>query len=197
MFILISLLQVCRRIDSCPDGTTVLQRIYEGVSVYYNYTGKVDCFDLSDDPHGMGGWDWQVCYIGDVELLLLLENLNTCTFKFLRVFAALMDTQCVFPWFLWYILQACTEMVMPMASAKGTSMFPPYDFNFTSNAESCWNDFHVKPRPTWITTEFGGHVLYLQLYPVYIIDIYFSFMNTCTRSWCMMDACCSSLNHNR
>lgn len=97
MFILISLLQVCRRVDSCLDGTTVLQRIYEGVSVYYNYTGKVDCFDLSDDPHGMGGWDWQVCYIGDAELLFLLENLNTCTFKFLRVFAGLMDTQSVFP----------------------------------------------------------------------------------------------------
>lgn len=53
--------QVCRRIDSCPDGTGILQRIFEGVSVYYNYTGTVDCFDLDDDPHGMtSGWDWQV-----------------------------------------------------------------------------------------------------------------------------------------
>lgn len=47
---------------------------------------------------------------------------------------------------------------MPFASDKDASMFPAYNYNFTSNAESCWKNFHVKPRPTWITTEFGGHV---------------------------------------
>jgi len=51
---------VCRNIDSQPEGTSILERIYAGVNVYYNYTGTVDCFDLNDDPHGMGGWDWQV-----------------------------------------------------------------------------------------------------------------------------------------
>lgn len=68
---LITLSQVCRRIDNCPDGTTVLQQIFEGVSVYYNYTGKVDCFDLNDDPHGMSGWDWQVHNLMGAELLNL------------------------------------------------------------------------------------------------------------------------------
>ncbi|KAL3726277.1 hypothetical protein ACJRO7_031204 [Eucalyptus globulus] len=53
--------EVCRKIDGCPDGTSILERVFEGVSVYYNYTGKVDCFDLYDDPHGMAGWDWQSC----------------------------------------------------------------------------------------------------------------------------------------
>ncbi|KAL2522446.1 Serine carboxypeptidase S28 family protein [Forsythia ovata] len=104
--------EVCRRIDSCPDGTGILQCIFEGVSVYYNYTGTVDCFNLDDDPHGMtSGWDWQ----------------------------------------------ACTEMIMPDASSKNTSMFPAYDYNYTSDEEWCLEKFHVKPRPTWITTEFGGH----------------------------------------
>ncbi|TVU34993.1 hypothetical protein EJB05_16855 [Eragrostis curvula] len=51
--------EVCRRIDSQPEGTSILERIYAGVNVYYNYTGTVGCFDLNDDPHGMGGWDWQ------------------------------------------------------------------------------------------------------------------------------------------
>lgn len=46
--------------DNSPDGTSILERIFAGVGVYYNYTGTVDCFDLDDDPHGMGGWDWQV-----------------------------------------------------------------------------------------------------------------------------------------
>ncbi|CAO2178923.1 unnamed protein product [Urochloa humidicola] len=26
----------------------------------YWHSGTVDCFDLNDDPHGMGGWDWQI-----------------------------------------------------------------------------------------------------------------------------------------
>uniref|UniRef100_A0A5B7BS65 Putative lysosomal Pro-X carboxypeptidase n=1 Tax=Davidia involucrata TaxID=16924 RepID=A0A5B7BS65_DAVIN len=103
--------EVCRKIDDCPDGTSVLERIFEGVSVFYNYTGAADCFQLDDDPHGMDGWNWQ----------------------------------------------ACTEMVMPMSCNQDTSMYPAYDYNYSSFQEECWKDFRVKPRPTWITTEFGGH----------------------------------------
>ncbi|KAL3526925.1 hypothetical protein ACH5RR_011581 [Cinchona calisaya] len=103
--------EVCSRIDSGPNGTSILQRIFEGVSVYYNYTGTVECFNLDDDPHGMSGWDWQ----------------------------------------------ACTEMVMPLASSKESSMFPAFDYNYTDDEEGCWIAFNVKPRPTWISTEFGGH----------------------------------------
>nr|GMC60029.1 lysosomal Pro-X carboxypeptidase [Ipomoea batatas] len=102
---------LCGRIDSLPDGTNILQRIFEGVSVYYNYTGTVDCFDLDDDPHGMSGWDWQ----------------------------------------------ACTEMVMPVSSNSKTSMFPAFDYEYSADEEYCYNSYHVIPRPTWITTEFGGH----------------------------------------
>ncbi|CAI9111212.1 OLC1v1011383C1 [Oldenlandia corymbosa var. corymbosa] len=103
--------ELCRRIDSCPDGTSIFQRIFEGVTVYYNYTGTVDCFNIDDDPHGMSGWDWQ----------------------------------------------ACTEMVMPFASKNGTSMFPVYEYNYTADEEYCLQAFNVKPRPMWISTEFGGH----------------------------------------
>lgn len=53
--------EVCRRIDSAADGTSVLDRIFNGVTVYYNYSGTVDCFKLDDDPHGMSGWQWQAC----------------------------------------------------------------------------------------------------------------------------------------
>ncbi|KAI6695038.1 hypothetical protein NL676_022748 [Syzygium grande] len=53
--------EVCRKIDGCPDGTSILERVFEGVGVYYNYTGEVDCFELDDDPHGMDGWNWQAC----------------------------------------------------------------------------------------------------------------------------------------
>lgn len=103
--------EVCKKIDGSPKGTGTLERIFEGVSVYYNYTGGVDCFQLDDDPHGMDGWNWQ----------------------------------------------ACTEMVMPMSSSRDASMFPTYDYNYSSFQEECWKDFRVKPRPRWITVEFGGH----------------------------------------
>lgn len=46
--------------DSAADGTSILDRIFYGVSVYYNYSGTVECFKLDDDPHGMSGWQWQV-----------------------------------------------------------------------------------------------------------------------------------------
>ncbi|KAM7516409.1 hypothetical protein LguiA_005992 [Lonicera macranthoides] len=41
--------QVCKKIDSGLDGTSVLEHIFKGISVYYNYTGSVDCFDLDDE----------------------------------------------------------------------------------------------------------------------------------------------------
>nr|AIA26578.1 serine protease [Cicer arietinum] len=109
--------EVCRRIDGGPDGTSILERIYEGVNVYYNYTGEAKCFELDDDPHGLDGWNWQ----------------------------------------------ACTEMVMPMSSSQESSMFPPYEFNYLSFEEECFKNFGVKPRPKWITTEFGGHNIHAAL----------------------------------
>lgn len=67
--------QVCRKIDSCPDGTGVLERIFEGLNVYYNYTGSVDCFNLDDDPHGENGWNWQVFKQWHTEFLCLFFSL--------------------------------------------------------------------------------------------------------------------------
>ncbi|KAE9607941.1 putative lysosomal Pro-Xaa carboxypeptidase [Lupinus albus] len=109
--------EVCRRIDGGSHGTSILERIYEGVNVYYNYTGEAKCFELDDDPHGLSGWNWQ----------------------------------------------ACTEMVMPMSSSPESSMFPPYEFNYSSFEEECLEEFGVKPRPKWITTEFGGHNIHATL----------------------------------
>ncbi|KAL5755163.1 hypothetical protein ACOSP7_023383 [Xanthoceras sorbifolium] len=53
--------EVCKQIDSGPESTSILDRIFQGVSVYYNYTGEFDCFQLDDDPHGLDGWNWQAC----------------------------------------------------------------------------------------------------------------------------------------
>lgn len=49
-------------------------------------------------------------------------------------------------------------MVMPMSSSRENSMFTPYDFDYASYEEGCLKNYGVRPRPRWITTEFGGHV---------------------------------------
>ncbi|CAA6657656.1 unnamed protein product [Spirodela intermedia] len=103
--------EVCKSIDDHADGRGILEQIYAGVNIYYNYSGDVECFDLEDDPHGMNGWNWQ----------------------------------------------ACTEMVMPMSSSPDSSMFPPYAFDYSSYQDQCIQDLGVRPRPRWVTTEFGGH----------------------------------------
>ncbi|XP_040260196.1 uncharacterized protein [Aegilops tauschii subsp. strangulata] len=55
------------------------------------------------------------------------------------------------------IKEACTEMVMPMSSSEGLSMFPPDEFDYALYADDCVKNFGVRPRPRWISTEFGGH----------------------------------------
>lgn len=49
-------------------------------------------------------------------------------------------------------------MVMPLSSSKENSMFPPYKFDYSSFTDQCKKSYGVRPRPTWVTTEFGGHV---------------------------------------
>ncbi|KAG7540829.1 hypothetical protein ISN45_Aa07g009860 [Arabidopsis thaliana x Arabidopsis arenosa] len=55
----------------------------------------------------------------------------------------------------WY-WQACTEMVMPI-SCSNQSMFQPFEYDEKVDQEDCLKEYGVKPRPHWITTEFGGH----------------------------------------
>ncbi|GJP37193.1 hypothetical protein CLOM_g21628 [Closterium sp. NIES-68] len=55
--------ELCRRVDSLPSGSNLLDRIFAGIGVYYNYTGSEACFNVhDDDPHDMAnGWDYQAC----------------------------------------------------------------------------------------------------------------------------------------
>lgn len=69
---------MCKKIDSCPEGTSVLERIFEGLSIYYNYTGAADCFNLDDDPHGEDGWNWQVSKLYHTDLSgFILINISS------------------------------------------------------------------------------------------------------------------------
>ncbi|KAI8562970.1 hypothetical protein RHMOL_Rhmol03G0077100 [Rhododendron molle] len=53
--------------------------------------------------------------------------------------------------------QACTEMVMPTDGNNKESIFPASEWEYNDRASFCKAYFNVEPRPTWITTEFGGH----------------------------------------
>uniref|UniRef100_A0A0E0E4E1 Lysosomal Pro-X carboxypeptidase n=1 Tax=Oryza meridionalis TaxID=40149 RepID=A0A0E0E4E1_9ORYZ len=53
--------------------------------------------------------------------------------------------------------QACTEMVMPM-TISNESMFPPFTFTYEGKSDDCFQSYGVRPRPHWITTEYGGNV---------------------------------------
>ncbi|KAL5199633.1 hypothetical protein ABZP36_020836 [Zizania latifolia] len=52
--------------------------------------------------------------------------------------------------------QACTEMIMPM-TISNESMFPPFTFTYDEKSEDCFQSYGVRPRPHWITTEYGGN----------------------------------------
>ena len=58
----------------------------------------------------------------------------------------------------WILGQACTEMVMPTSGNNKESIFPASTYSYMGHAQYCEEAYNVQPRPTWITTEFGGHV---------------------------------------
>eukprot|EP00246_Nothoceros_aenigmaticus_P015441 TRINITY_DN6400_c0_g1_i2.p1 TRINITY_DN6400_c0_g1~~TRINITY_DN6400_c0_g1_i2.p1 ORF type:complete len:178 (+),score=19.73 TRINITY_DN6400_c0_g1_i2:295-828(+) len=48
-------------------------------------------------------------------------------------------------------------MVMPMSSNPANSLFPPFAWDYSLYEQSCLEMNGVKPRASWITSEFGGH----------------------------------------
>lgn len=53
---------MCKAIDDPETGDDIFSKLHGAANVYYNYSGKVECFDLNDDsdPHGLSMWSWQV-----------------------------------------------------------------------------------------------------------------------------------------
>ncbi|KAF5927066.1 hypothetical protein HPG69_018332 [Diceros bicornis minor] len=55
-----------------------------------------------------------------------------------------------------YSGQACTEMVMPFCSNGIDDMFEPHSWNLQEFSDDCFKQWGVRPRPSWITTMYGG-----------------------------------------
>lgn len=52
--------------------------------------------------------------------------------------------------------QACSEMVMPIASNGKTDMFIPYPYNLTDYSAYCKQVWGAIPRAGWVPTYYGG-----------------------------------------
>ncbi|XP_055972155.1 lysosomal Pro-X carboxypeptidase [Sorex fumeus] len=52
--------------------------------------------------------------------------------------------------------QACTEMVMPFCSNGINDMFEPHPWSLKEFSDDCYKQWHVRPRPSWIPTLYGG-----------------------------------------
>lgn len=52
--------------------------------------------------------------------------------------------------------QACTEIVMPFCTNGIDDMFEPHLWNLTEYSDDCLRQWGVTPRPSWITTMYGG-----------------------------------------
>jgi len=54
-------------------------------------------------------------------------------------------------------------MVIPIGNGPNETMFPASPFVYKEYRDYCVNKFGVEPRPTWITTNYGGYVWLLSL----------------------------------
>lgn len=60
-------------------------------------------------------------------------------------------------------------MVMPIGRGQDDTMFPTAPFDLNSFVKGCERYYGVTPRPHWITTYYGGHVLsFLNILPIII-----------------------------
>ncbi|XP_006098535.1 lysosomal Pro-X carboxypeptidase isoform X1 [Myotis lucifugus] len=52
--------------------------------------------------------------------------------------------------------QACTEIVMPFCTNGIDDMFEPHPWDLKAFSDECFKQWGVKPRPSWITSMYGG-----------------------------------------
>ncbi|XP_010683638.2 uncharacterized protein LOC104898282 isoform X1 [Beta vulgaris subsp. vulgaris] len=66
--------QMCKAIDNPELGNDTFAKLYGAANIYYNYTGNVDCFNITNDSdkHGLDEWTWQAC----TEMILPTDGNN-------------------------------------------------------------------------------------------------------------------------
>ena len=112
--------EMCKQLnDSKQDDKALITSVYRAVSIFYNYTGKTDCFDIGNAaPTGMDNWDYQFC----TEMVL-----PVCANGIHDVF----EEQ---PWNITKFSNDCqAKYQRPSEPLKGTWMFGGKDIQTASN----------------------------------------------------------------
>ena len=55
---------MCGKLLTPYTGKDLIQHLYEGINIYFNYTGTTKCLNISQQATsdlGDLGWDYQVC----------------------------------------------------------------------------------------------------------------------------------------
>lgn len=133
--------EVCKGIDGGAEGTDILGRIFSGIVAM---RGNKSCYDLGEffSDETLNGWDWQA-------IKLIYIYLTFFSFEFANSSS---NFFCVF------LIQTCSELVIPMGRGENDTMFPAAPFDLKQYMDSCQKYYGVLPRPHWITTYYGGHV---------------------------------------
>lgn len=122
--------------NSTMSGKVLVSAIRKAASIYTNYTGHVKCLNIdntADSNIGEQGWDFQVNY------------------EFVHSFIETIMT---------VLLQACSEMVMPMCSDGTNDMFENIPWNFNKYSDKCFKKWGVRPKSQLAISEYGGKNIY-------------------------------------
>nr|XP_045001879.1 lysosomal Pro-X carboxypeptidase-like isoform X2 [Jaculus jaculus]XP_045001880.1 lysosomal Pro-X carboxypeptidase-like isoform X2 [Jaculus jaculus] len=52
--------------------------------------------------------------------------------------------------------QSCTEIILPFCTDGVEDMFEPHTWDWKKYSDECYSQWGVRPRPSWITTMYGG-----------------------------------------
>ena len=70
---------MCKAIDNPELGNDTFAKLYGAANIYYNYTGNVDCFNITNDSdkHGLDEWTWQVSIYSSFNLFINSLSIST------------------------------------------------------------------------------------------------------------------------
>ncbi len=121
--------------NSSLDDHSLLDELFKGLSVYANFTGQTKCLNVdqqADQSLGDMGWDFQV------RLLYIIEFYHGFSYK------------------KGFLIQACTEMVMPMCADGVNDMFESQPWNLEKYSARCLKKWKVNPRALMAPLMYGG-----------------------------------------
>lgn len=148
-----------------PLTSSDIRRLKDWISETWVNLAMVDYPYASDFLQPLPAWPIQVVcqYLKDpnVSDSLLLQNI----FQALNVYynysgqakcLNISETTTSNLGSLGWSYQACTEIVMPFCTNGIDDMFEPHLWNLKEFSDDCFKQWGVRPRPSWITTMYGG-----------------------------------------